>query len=84
MPTKDTAMSWVVRSAEFCQTDLYKNYVEEMRLEREEILMRGKKSRDPHILSMLEGFDQAASFFQRCKDTVRIANTPVEEEEDND
>lgn len=80
MPLPKTA-PWIDRHAEFTTTDLYRNYHECMLGEREEILMRGKKSRDPHILSMLEGFDQAASFFQRAVDTIRENNKPVFEEE---
>ena len=81
MKEKDSTSPWVDRHAQFVQTDLYKNYHECLRLEREDILMRGKKTRDPHILSMLDGFDQAASFFQRCEDLARSTNKTVQEEE---
>ena len=69
-----TKTAWVDRHAAFTQTDLYKNYWESLRLEREEILMIGKRTHDPHILSKLDGFDQAASFFQRCVDFIRTKN----------
>lgn len=65
-------VAWVDRHAAFTQTDLYKNFSDSLYLEREEILMAGKRTRDPHALSKLEGFDQAASFFQRCADATRI------------
>lgn len=78
---KNNHSSWVDRHAQFVQTDLYKNYYECLLAEREEILMRGKKTRDPHILSMLEGFDQAASFFQRTVDSIRANNKQQTEEE---
>lgn len=78
---KENHRPWVVRHAEFVQTDLYQNYHECLRAEREEIIMRGKKSRDPHILSMLEGFDQAASFFQRAVDALREQNKDKQEDE---
>jgi len=73
--------AWIDRHAEFVQTDLYKNYHASMLMEREEILMVGKRTRDPHILSKLEGFDQAASFFQRCYDAVRANNQSYNEDE---
>lgn len=75
--------SWVDRHAEFTGTDLYKNYYESLRLEREEILMVGKRTRDPHILSKLEGFDQAASYFQRCVDTKRVVEDVNEDSNDD-
>lgn len=71
------------RLAEFTRTPLYKNYYESLNLEREEILLVGKRTRDPHILSKLEGFDQAASYFQRCVDSQR-ADKEVTEELNND
>lgn len=73
--------AWIDRHAAFVQTDLYKNYYDCLLSEREKILMEGKKTRDPHILSKLDGFDQAASFFQRCVDTVRAKNTQEIEHE---
>lgn len=76
-------ISWVDRHAEFIQTDLYKNYHASLLLEREQILMVGKRTHDPHILSKLDGFDQAASFFQRCHDTL-VSSNKTETEEDND
>ena len=63
--------SMVDRFAEFMNTPLYANYWECLNLEREAILLDGKKTRDPHILSKLEGFDQAASFFQRQYDSIK-------------
>ena len=72
----------VDRAVEFMNTPLYENYVECLRQEREVILMEGKKTRDPHILSKLDGFDQAASFFQRQKDFVKRENQI--EEDDNE
>ena len=73
--------AWLSKFAEFTATDLYAKFFDELRLEREALLMSGKKSRDPHYLSMLEGFDQAASFFQRAVDTLRERNKT---QEDND
>ena len=46
--------------------------------------MVGKKTRDPHILSKLDGFDQAASFFQRQLDARIALNKETEPEEDNE
>lgn len=82
-PKENTHRAWVDRHAQFCDTDLYKNYCESLNLEREAILMDGKRTKDPHILSKLDGFDQAASFFQRCLDSVTIAKD-VNEELNND
>ena len=73
--------AWVDRHAEFTQTELYKNYYECMLAEREKILMDGKRTRDPHSLSKLEGFDQAASFFQRCVDRIRSENKQGKEDQ---
>jgi len=81
VPTIKTPTPLVDRFAEFVQTDLYARYHECLRAEREEIIMQGKKSRDPHILSKLDGFDQAASFFQRAVDVVREANKTSHEDE---
>lgn len=71
------------RHAEFTGTPLYKNYFEALRLEREDILLVGKRTHDPHILSKLDGFDQAASYFQRCLDSQRAVKD-VDEELDNE
>lgn len=73
--------AWLTRFAEFTVTELYQKYFEELRLEREALLMRGKESFNPHVLSELKGFDQAASFFQRSVDAIRERNKP---QEDND
>ena len=72
----------VDQAVEFMQTKLYENYRECLRQEREEILLVGKKTRDPHILSKLDGFDQAASFFQRQKDFVISQNRQTVEDND--
>ena len=80
---KATTKPWIDRLVQFTRTDLYANYYECLRLEREEIIMAGKRSRDPHILSKLDGFDQAASFFERQIESVRRSNE-VKEDLDND
>lgn len=82
-PKENNHRTWVDRCAEFTQTDLYKNYFESLRLEREDILLEGKRTKDPHILSKLDGFDQAASFFQRCVDSV-TAIKDINEELNNE
>lgn len=80
--TENSTRPLVDRLVEFMQTDLYQNYWECLRAEREEIILVGKKTRDPHILSKLEGFDQAASFFQRQKDFVIEQNRQTSEDND--
>lgn len=82
-PKENTHRAWVDRAAAFCDTELYKNYFESLRLEREQIIMEGKRTKDPHILSKLDGFDQAASYFQRCLDFV-TTDKDVNEELNND
>lgn len=82
-PRENTHRPWVEKFAELCQTELYRNYCESLRLEREQIIMEGKRTKDPHILSKLDGFDQAASYFQRCLDLV-TTNQDINEELDND
>ena len=70
--------------AAFVMTPLYKNYCEQLNVEREEILFVGKKTKDPHCLSKLEGFDQASSFFQRCVDMAKASNQINEQVEEDD
>ena len=71
--------AWLSKFAEWTQTPLYLRYAEELNLEREALLMRGKENFNPHVLSELKGFDQAASFFQRAVDTLRERNKPNED-----
>ena len=74
--------AWLSKFAEFTQTDLYKRFVEELNLEREALLMRGKENPSASVLSELKGFDQAASFFQRAVDTLHEQNQPKEDDND--
>lgn len=60
--------------AGFTHNDLYPKFTEALRLEREGILSEGKKTRDPHILSKLEGFDQAATIFERARNAILERN----------
>lgn len=71
----------VAEILKFMDNPLYENYTECLRHEREAIIFEGKRTRDPHILSKLEGFDQAASFFQRVYDDVQKRNKQKIEEE---
>lgn len=80
--SEETQASWVDRFAQFTQTDLYKEYVETLRDERELIIAEGEKSLNPHALSELRGFDKAASFFERQVQIVKRA-VAAKTEEDN-
>jgi hypothetical protein len=69
--------------ASFTQNEMYPRFRDALRLEREEILNEGKKSRDPHILSKLDGFDQAATIFERARAIVVERNKPSTEDSDD-
>lgn len=69
--------------AAFTQNELYPRFRDALRLEREEIINQGKKSRDPHILSKLDGFDQAATIFERARAIVVERNKQSTEDSDD-
>jgi hypothetical protein len=85
IPTTENNHDLMVEAlAYFTQNELYPTFRDYLRMEREELLNEGKKKRDAHYLSMLEGFDRAATIFERCAAKVRADNADEESNDDSD